>query len=488
MATLLESTRIGRRALVAGLAALATVGRVHRSAAREKRPVRFAFFGTPAEQGTYRRLIEAFEAAHTDIAVEAVALDSGDATLTSGALAARPDVPWLQLGGAYQPWLWTALASPTAPDVFVLSYNRFPAFAARGVLEPLGPYLRAGSDLATDDFYPTALDAFRTPDIADDGLGALPLNASSLAVYYNRDLFDEFGVKQPGDGWDWDRFADAAEALTVDRDGDGQIGVHGLAIEPRLSRSAAFVWGAGGDLVDDHDLPTKLTLDSPAAQTGLRRFAELGPAGRNTTPTNAQARQFGDLARFCTGRAAMFVHSRRVVPFLRETPGLNWDVAPLPVDATPANVLHSDGLAMLTGARDKEAAWAFISFAAGPVGQTVLAETGRTVPSLRSVAESDAFLYGTALPLRFGGERVGLAPTRAQVFLDNVAIARRLPKIATVPAVEQVFDAAFSTAFYADGDVAATAATFARKVTGVLGDRLTVPKYMFLDGQTEAEE
>ena len=38
------------------------------------------------------------------------------------------------------------------------------------------------------------------------------------------------------------------------------------------------------------------------------------------------------------------------------------------------------------------AAWRFVEFALGPEGAPVIAKTGRTVPSLKSVAESDAFL------------------------------------------------------------------------------------------------
>jgi multiple sugar transport system substrate-binding protein len=177
-----------------------------------------------------------------------------------------------------------------------------------------------------------------------------------------------------------------------------------------------------------------------------------------------------------------------VVPALRETPGLNWDVAPLPVGKSPANVLHSDGLSMLRGARDKEAAWAFIEFAVGPVGQTILAETGRTVPSLRAVAESEAFLMGSSLALQIGQQRIGLPPTNGRVFLDNVAIARQLPAIATLPTVEGVFDSSFKRAFYVDGDVAAAAANITRGVRGILGDRLTVPRFMFGEVETSAEE
>jgi multiple sugar transport system substrate-binding protein len=488
MATLLETTRSGRRAVLAALAGVATLGRGRPASARRTRAIRFAFFGTGAEQRAYQRLVAAFEEAHPDITVELAGLDSGDASLRLDTLNFSPDRPWLQRGGPYQSWLWRKLASPTAPDVFVLSYQRFPAYAARGILEPLGPYLRSSTALDPADLYPDALDAFRASDIADDGLGAIPLNASSLVVYYNSDLFARRGISLPTDDWTWEEFATTAEALTSREDGDGQSGVHGLAIEPRLSRSAAFVWGAGGDLIDDPLQPTRLTLDTPEAQAGLRWFAELGPAGRNVTPTSMEARQVNDLARFATGRAAMFVHTRRVVPVLREAKGLNWDVAPLPVGATPANVLHSDGLCLLAGARDKDAAWSFIEFAVGPVGQAVLAATGRTVPSLRSVAESDAFLRGTSLPLQFGGEPLGLLPKRGRVFLDNVAVSRRLPAMATLPAVEGMFDRAFKQAFYVDADVPRATATITREIQGVLGDRLTVPSYLFREGVTEIEE
>ena len=488
MTSLLETTRAGRRAVVAALGGLVVAGRQRRTAARGQRSIRFAFFGTDAEQRAYGHLVAAFEAANPGIRVEIAALDSGDASLHLSTLMSHPNRPWLLRGGPYQSWLWKSLASPAAPDVFMLSYQRCPAYAARGILEPLGERLRASASITPDEFYPSALDAFRSVDVAGDGLGAIPLNASSLAVYYNADLFAQRGVALPEDGWTWDAFASAAEALTFDRDREDRSGVHGLAIEPRLSRSASFVWGAGGDLVDDPRSPTRLTLDSPEAQEGLRRFAELGPAGRNVTPTSAQSRQFNDLARFAAGRAAMFVHSRRVVPTLREARGLHWDVAPLPVGNVAANVLHSDGLCLLAGARDKDAAWRFIEFAVGREGQTALAATGRTVPSLREVAASDAFLRGTSFPWQFGDQQLGLAPQRARVFLDNVAISRRIPALATLPAVEGMFDRAFKQAFYVDANVQAAAATIAREIHGVLGDRLTVPSYLFRDGMTEIEE
>jgi multiple sugar transport system substrate-binding protein len=143
---------------------------------------------------------------------------------------------------------------------------------------------------------------------------------------------------------------------------------------------------------------------------------------------------------------------------------------------------------MLAGARDKEAAWTFVEYAVGPEGQAALATTGRTVPSLRAIAESDAFLRGTSYPWKFGDQPLGLGPERARVFLDNIAVARRIPAVATLPAVEGVFDRAFKQAFYVDADVLAAAATIAREARGMFGDRLTAPNFLARQGMTETEE
>ena len=56
------------------------------------------------------------------------------------------------------------------------------------------------------------------------------------------------------------------------------------------------------------------------------------------------------------------------------------------------------------------------------------------------------------------------------------------------PAVEGMFDRAFKQAFYVDGNVSQATATIARDIQGVLGDRLTVPSYLFREGMTEIEE
>ena len=81
---------------------------------------------------------------------------------------------------------------------------------------------------------------------------------------------------------------------------------------------------------------------------------------------------------------------------------------------------------MASASEVKDAAWKFVEFALGEEGQIIAAQLGRTVPSLRSVAESPAFLDPEN------------PPASAQVWLDNMEENMRvLPKVENWIAIER---------------------------------------------------
>ncbi len=131
----------------------------------------------------------------------------------------------------------------------------------------------------------------------------------------------------------------------------------------------------------------------------------------------------------------MLLSSRRDVPLLRTITDFEWDVAPFPTDVEPASVLHSDGFCVAAGG-DVEAAWDWVQFALGREGQEVLARSGRSVPSLRAVAESPAFLDP------------GESPARSQVFLDALEHMHRLPTTKNWTALEERADAILEELYY----------------------------------------
>ncbi len=367
-------------------------------------------FGEPEEIKAYRALIDGFKQADPDVTVSLiVASDRED-------LIAR---------------LSTGFAAGTPPDLFLLNYRFYGQFAARGVLEPLQPYLDASADFEEGDFYPQAMEAFKF----DGRQTCMPQNISSLVVYYNKDLFAEEGVDEPAAGWTWDDMREAAHSLTKDLNGDGEIDQYGVGVEPSIIRIAPFVWSNGGNVVDSEQNPTRLTLDTPQAVEAMQKFFDLRQVDV-VTPGEEEVESEDLETRFLNGTLAMLLESRRATPTLRTITDFDWDVAPLPRHRQPAGILHSDAYCMTRASKNKAAAWRLIEFALGPRGAPLVAETGRTVPSLRSVAESEAFLDPNA------------KPANSRVFLDTIPVIRRVPTISTWPEIEDAAEGILEGGFF----------------------------------------
>lgn len=374
--------------------------------------VSFMFFGDPAELAAYQELVAAFEAGHPDIDVELVHIPS----LID-----------------YQARLGADFAAGSPADVVLINYRRYAALAARGVLEPLAPYLRSSDVIADVDFFPEATDPFRWRG----QLMCIPQNISSLVVYYDKDLFDAAGVPYPQDGWTWDDFLATAQALTLDLDGDGVTDQYGLGTDPSIFRVAPFIWQNGGELVvlESGVRPVKLALDSRAAREAIEWFVDL-QVEHGVVPDAIAEEAESSESRFIAGRTAMFLNSRRGVPTYRRIDAFDWDVAALPRQEQAAGILHTDAYCMASASEDKDAAWTFIEYANSAEGQAIVARSGRTVPSLIEVARSSAFLDPAA------------KPASSSVFLDSIPQLRAVPVTAAWVEVEELAGDELERAFY----------------------------------------
>ena len=427
--------RIAALVVVAGMFAAACGGTGDRGAVDTEGDVSgkisFLLFGDPEEIAAYRELVDAFKQAEPNVTVSLIEASDRDD------LIAR---------------LSTSFAGGTPPDLFLINYRFFGQFAVKNVLEPLEEPLNASKEFEAEDFYPQAMEAFEV----DGQQVCLPQNISSLVVYYNKDLFADAELPAPPQGWTWDDMLEVAADLTKDLDGDNQFDQHGLGVDPQIIRVAPFVWSNGGEVVDDENNPTRFALDSPKALEALQQFFDL--TSHNVMPREEEIEAEDLETRFMNGRLGMFMSSRRDTPVFRTITAFDWDVAPLPQHKEPASILHSDAYCMTSASKNKSAAWRFVEFALGPRGAPITARSGRTVPSLIEVAESDAFL------------NPGQKPASSQIFLDTIPVIRRVPNISTWPEIEDAVDALLEQGLFEGADaeevvadiLAATADIFAR--------------------------
>ncbi|HNT26014.1 MAG TPA: sugar ABC transporter substrate-binding protein [Anaerolineales bacterium] len=377
--------------------------------------VSFMVFGDTAELAAYQTLVDAFMAKYPEIDIELIHIPG------------QSD---------YRKRLAADVAAGTPANVVLINYRRYAAFAAKGALEPLAPYLAKSEVIAESDFYPQAIEPFYW----NGQLMCIPQNLSSLVVYYNQDLFDQAGLPYPAAGWTWDDFLKAAQVLTLDSNGDGVMEQFGLGTEASLFRLAPFVWQNGAEIVDDPAAPTRLAIETPEALEAVNFFVDLSVKYHVVPNAEEEASQTSE-DRFINGTLAMFLNSRRGVPTYRESANFNWDVAGLPQGKEQASILHSDAYCMTSPTEDKDAAWVFIEYANSVEGQTIISGTGRTVPSLISVAESPAFLDPNT------------RPASNQVFLDAIPYLRAVPILPNWGDIEEISGEEIERAFYGQASV-----------------------------------
>lgn len=194
--------------------------------------------------------IEEFEAEHPGVEIELV------------------QVPWAELPDK----LGVNIAGGSWPDIAPVDISGSAVsidHIEQGVIEPLDDYFTE-EELA--DFYDNALEAYTY----DGKLYGIPNSLTVHAMLLNLDLFEEAGVDPPENGqWTWEEFVDAAESLTFDRDGDGEIDVYGFStyILPGYYEAWPFFYINGGQPLSD-DL-TEFTFDSPEAIEAIQALADL---------------------------------------------------------------------------------------------------------------------------------------------------------------------------------------------------------------------
>ncbi len=120
----------------------------------------------------------------------------------------------------YKKDLIDALASGQGPDMFFIHNTWLPSFKDK--IEPAPAYLFGEQELRRD-FVDVAVS-----DFLDEGkVCAVPLSVDSLALYYNKDLFNAEGITSPPSTWE--NMAEDAKRLTR-TDQSGNIIQQGAAL------------------------------------------------------------------------------------------------------------------------------------------------------------------------------------------------------------------------------------------------------------------
>jgi multiple sugar transport system substrate-binding protein len=247
----------------------------------------------------------------------------------------------------------------TAADVFQGCCAHFPTWAQKGYTLDLRPYVEADLDQATiTDWDPVQYRALFTRDGRQFGL---PKYHGALALYYNKDLFDQYHVDYPTGSWDHDDYLHAMKLLTRDQNRDGKTDLWGSMVDVYWDRIQVHVNGWGGHFVDPAD-PGLCLMGEPAALAAVewlrarmwddRCMATLPDVDRMST---RQA--------FISGRIAMVEDGSWGLKDILTGAPFRIGVAPFPSGpARKVTLSSTDGFGIYAGTKHPEAAWELMKF------------------------------------------------------------------------------------------------------------------------------
>jgi len=272
----------------------------------------------------------------------------------------------------------------TAPDVFEGCCDFFPIWSQRGYTLDLRPYVEADLDRSTiEDWNPAQYRSFFNRDGYQYGL---PKYHGALALYYNKDLFDEYGVEYPDETWTHDDYLMAMKQLTHDRDGDGQTDLWGSMIDISWDRLQIHVNGWGGHFVDSEN-PTGCRMADPEAMAAMAwlhaRMWDDQVMASFLDVKNVSTRQA-----FISEQLAMVEDGSWALKDILAGANFRIGVAPFPAGPVRRVTLATtDGFGIYAGTKYPEAAWELVKFLTSKDYGRAMAQANFLQPARASLIE-----------------------------------------------------------------------------------------------------
>jgi multiple sugar transport system substrate-binding protein len=285
-------------------------------------------------------------------------------------------------GRDYYTRLLTQIAAGDAPDIMQIGDDAVPMFVGKGAFLPVDDFITGNYPLDTSIYLPGVLD----PGQWEGRQWLLPKDFSPLAVYYNKAIFDEYGVAYPEDGWTWDDLVETAKTLTKDTDGDGKTDVWGIQLTANWTTGFEyFIAAAGGTLISEDGTEFVGYMDSPESIAAVQFFSDLYNVHKVAPPPADFSLWAGGNAEFGNGQAAMRLFGRWPLGGYRDNPNVDLGVVGVPAGEERANILFWGGFGIFSGTKHPEAAWRFLSFYVGEGGSQVWKDWA--IPPVASAAE-----------------------------------------------------------------------------------------------------
>ena len=288
---------------------------------------------------------------------------------------------------------WTLLeagaSGGTMPDVFWMHSNTAQMYMENDILLKLNDYIDKDSSIDMSKYYEGVKDLYTR---SDGNIYALPKDHDTIALLYNKAIFDKYGVEYPTDKWTWEDMYAAAKKISEDSKGD----VYGMAMNTSNNQDGWYnlIYSYGGQVITDDHKGT--TIGSDKAKAGMEMTRKLLTVG---APQSVVA-ETGTDSLFMSNKVGMITQGSWMInAFYTAESHADYAWALLPYADLNGNgtcekeerwsAYNGLGWAASAKTKDPDSCYSLIAYFCGEEGQKLQAEKGVTMGGMEGV--SDAF-------------------------------------------------------------------------------------------------
>ncbi len=271
----------------------------------------------------------------------------------------------------------------TAPDVLWGGSTFFPTWAQQGHMLDLRPYVATDLDAtAIGDWDPAQYRAFFLRDGRQFGL---PKYHGAIALYYNKDLFDQAGVSYPTPAWTHENYLAAMRQLSRD-DGTGQRELWGSMVDITWERLQLHINCWGGHLVAPYE-PAHCTVDEARALAALEWLRACMWDDR-VMATFPDVQYMSPRSAFTNQRVAMVEEGSWLLKDILQNADFRVGVASIPVGpARRVTLATADGFGIYGGTEYPAAAWELVKFLTSKEYSLAMAQANFLQPARASLID-----------------------------------------------------------------------------------------------------
>ncbi|MCR5776121.1 MAG: sugar ABC transporter substrate-binding protein [Lachnospiraceae bacterium] len=291
---------------------------------------------------------------------------------------------------------WTLLEAGASggemPDVFWMHSNTAQMYMENNILLDLTDYIAADANVTEDKYYDGVWKLYSS----GGKQYALPKDHDTIALLYNKAIFDKYGVEYPTDSWTWEDMYEAAKKITEGSNGE----VYGMAMDTSNNQDGWYnvVYDYGAQVITDDHKGT--TIGSAEGKAGMEMVRKLLTEG---APQSVVA-ETGTDSLFMSGKAAMITQGSWMInTFFKAENSKDYAWAMLPYADINGNGACDDGeryscynglgWAANANVKDPKACYDLIAYFCSEEGQKKQAELGVTMGGMHGISEAFASAF-----------------------------------------------------------------------------------------------